>query len=48
VRAVVHALTSRKPRIRYRIGISGVVADIFARFLPDVLKDWLIKRQRKI
>ena len=48
VRAVVHALTSRKPRIRYRIGLSGFAADIFARFLPDVLKDWLIKRQRKI
>ena len=48
VRAVVHALTSRKPRIRYRIGVSGFAADIFARFLPDVLKDWLIKRQRKI
>ena len=48
VRAVVHALTSRKPRIRYRIGVSGFAADIFARFLPDVLKDRLIKRQRKI
>tara|TARA_A100001037_G_scaffold304822_1_gene342915 strand:- start:1757 stop:2617 length:861 start_codon:yes stop_codon:yes gene_type:complete len=48
VRAVVHALMSRRPHRRYRIGVSGFVADIFARFLPDILKDWIIKRQRKL
>ena len=48
VRAVIHALMSRRPRTRYRIGVSGFVADIFARFLPDILKDWIIKRQRKL
>ncbi len=48
VRAVEHALMASKPRTRYRIGINGFVADIFARFASDRLKDWIIKRQRKL
>jgi len=48
VRAVEHALVASKPRTRYRIGMSGFVADMFARFASDSLKDWVIKSQRKL
>ena len=46
-RAVEHALTSRRPRIRYRIGKAGIAADMIARFAPDRLRDWLLIRQRE-
>jgi len=45
-RAVEHALTSRRPRIRYRIGSAGLITEIIARLAPDRLRDWLIIRQR--
>ena len=44
--AVEHALTSRRPRIRYRIGSAGLVTEIIARLAPDRLRDWLLIRQR--
>jgi len=46
-RAVEHALTSRRPRTRYRIGKAAIVADMVARFAPDRLRDWLLIRQRE-
>ncbi len=46
-RAVEHALTSRRPRTRYRIGKAGRVADLVARFAPDSLRDWLLIHQRE-
>jgi len=46
VDAVIHALTAKKPKTRYRIGTQSKVADLIARFLPDRLRDRLILRQR--
>ena len=46
-RAVEHALTSHRPRTRYRIGTAGIVADLVARFAPDRLRDWLLIHQRE-
>jgi NAD(P)-dependent dehydrogenase (short-subunit alcohol dehydrogenase family) len=37
-RAIAHALTSRRPRRRYAIGVDGQVVELF-RHLPDCLRD---------
>jgi len=44
VRAVVHALTARRPRTRYPIGPQARLAAPLLRLLPDRLRDWLIRR----
>lgn len=43
VRAVVHALTSRRPRTRYPLGSQTRCAIFAARFLPDRLRDWIVR-----
>jgi hypothetical protein len=44
VRAVVHALCARRPRTRYPVG-AGIGATIFLlKFLPDRLRDALVRR----
>jgi len=43
VRAVVHALTSRRPRTRYPLGSQTRWAIFAARFLPDRLRDWIVR-----
>jgi NAD(P)-dependent dehydrogenase (short-subunit alcohol dehydrogenase family) len=43
VRAVVHALTSRRPRTRYPVGSQTRWAIFAARFLPDRLRDWMVR-----
>ena len=45
--AVEHALTSHRPRIRYRIGSASLVTEMIARLTPDRLRDWLLIRQRE-
>ncbi len=42
VRAVVHALTSRRPKTRYPLGSQTRWAIFAARFLPDRLRDWIV------
>lgn len=44
VRAVVHALTARRPKTRYCIGWQVRVAFKGLRMLPDRLRDWIILR----
>lgn len=44
VRAVVHALTARRPKTRYPIGPQVRLAAPLFRLLPDRLRDWLIRR----
>lgn len=40
--AVVHALTARRPKTRYRVGRGVRLKIFFWRILPDRLRDWLI------
>jgi NAD(P)-dependent dehydrogenase (short-subunit alcohol dehydrogenase family) len=44
VRAVLHALTSRRPRRHYPLGTDTRLAAFFFRFFPDALRDRLILR----
>jgi NAD(P)-dependent dehydrogenase (short-subunit alcohol dehydrogenase family) len=43
VRAVVHALTSRRLKTRYPLGSQTRWAIFAARFLPDRLRDWIVR-----
>jgi NAD(P)-dependent dehydrogenase (short-subunit alcohol dehydrogenase family) len=43
VRAIVHALTSRRPKTRYPLGSQTRWAIFAARFLPDRLRDWIVR-----
>ena len=45
VRAVVHALTARRPRTRYVVGRHTALQTALARALPDRWRDALIMRQ---
>ena len=45
VRVVVHALTARRPRTRYAVAADTRLAIALFRFLPDRLRDWLLRRQ---
>lgn len=42
---VAHALTARRPKTRYLVGRGLWLAVLFAKFIPDRLRDWLITRQ---
>lgn len=44
VRAVVHALTSRRPRTRYPIGLSTKLLFRATKWIPDPIWDRIIKR----
>lgn len=41
---VAHALTAPRPKTRYPIGRGVRLVILFARFIPDRLRDWLITR----
>ncbi|HEX6351754.1 SDR family oxidoreductase [Actinophytocola sp.] len=43
--AVVHAMTARRPRTRYRVGPDAWAAAIAARLLPDRVLDAVVRRQ---
>jgi len=42
-RAVEHALFSRRPKTRYLVGTDAKAQDILARWLPDRLRDAIIR-----
>jgi NAD(P)-dependent dehydrogenase (short-subunit alcohol dehydrogenase family) len=42
--AVTHALTVPQPKIRYQVGRDAIMVSWFARLVPDLLRDWLIKK----
>ncbi len=44
VRAVVHALTARRPKTRYPLGTQTRLAFFLFKFLPDRARDWLLRR----
>lgn len=43
-RVVAHALTAKRPKTRYLVGRGLWLALLFAKFIPDRLRDWLIAR----
>jgi NAD(P)-dependent dehydrogenase (short-subunit alcohol dehydrogenase family) len=45
VRAIIHALTSRKPKTRYVVGQYAKLAAIARRLLSDGMRDWYICRE---
>jgi len=44
VRAVVHALTARRPKTRYPLGFQTRLAFFAFKFLPDRVRDWFVRR----
>ena len=44
-RVVGHAMTARRPRTRYRVGLDSWTAAVAARLLPDRALDAVIRRQ---
>ena len=44
VRAVLHALTARRPKIRYPVGVQTHLVSFLFRFFPDALRDVIILR----
>ncbi len=45
VRAVVHALTSPRPKTRYYLGWSVWLCFKIVRMLPDGIRDWLVRKE---
>ena len=46
VRAVIHALTARRPKTRYPVGRWAATTIWLFKLLPDRLRDWLIMQRR--
>jgi len=44
VRAVVHALTARRPKTRYLLGADNRFVLAAFKFLPDRARDWFVRR----
>jgi NAD(P)-dependent dehydrogenase (short-subunit alcohol dehydrogenase family) len=44
VEAVLHALTSKRPKTRYLVGRDAKLRAIMLKWLPDRLQDWLLKK----
>jgi NAD(P)-dependent dehydrogenase (short-subunit alcohol dehydrogenase family) len=45
VRAVVHALTAKRPKTRYFLGWSVRVCFKCMKMLPDRVRDWIVRKQ---
>jgi NAD(P)-dependent dehydrogenase (short-subunit alcohol dehydrogenase family) len=48
VRAVLHALTARRPRTRYLVGADAKARALMAKWFPDRLQDWILKKVLKL
>ena len=48
VQAVLHALTASRPKTRYLVGSDAKVRAIMAKWLPDRLQDWILKKVLKL
>ena len=44
VRAVVHALTAKRPKTRYFIGLRARMPFKILKMVPDRFRDWLIRK----
>jgi len=48
VQAVLHALTARRPKTRYLVGTDAKIRAIMAKWLPDRMQDWILKKVLKL
>jgi NAD(P)-dependent dehydrogenase (short-subunit alcohol dehydrogenase family) len=48
VQAVLHALTASRPKTRYLVGTDAKIRAIMAKWLPDRLQDWILKKALKL
>jgi NAD(P)-dependent dehydrogenase (short-subunit alcohol dehydrogenase family) len=44
VKAVLHALTARRPKTRYLVGRDAKLRAVMLRWLPDRFQDWILKK----
>ena len=44
VEAVLHALTARRPKTRYLVGRDAKLRAVMAKWLPDRMQDWILKK----
>ena len=45
VRAVLHALSARRPKTRYPVGLQARLATVALKFVPDRIRDWIVRRE---
>ena len=45
MRAVVHALTAKRPKTRYFLGWGVRVCFKGMKMLPDRVRDWIVRKQ---
>src|SRR5215831_16574 len=48
VQAVLHALTAPRPKTRYLVGTDAKIRAIMAKWVPDRMQDWIIKKLLKL
>jgi NAD(P)-dependent dehydrogenase (short-subunit alcohol dehydrogenase family) len=48
VKAVLHALTAKRPKTRYLVGRDAKLRAMMLRWLPDRLQDWVLKKVLKL
>ena len=48
VQAVLHALTARRPKTRYLVGTDAKIRAMMAKWLPDRMQDWILKKVLKL
>jgi NAD(P)-dependent dehydrogenase (short-subunit alcohol dehydrogenase family) len=48
VQAVLHALTSPRPKTRYLVGTDAKLRAFMSKWLPDRMQDWILKKALKL
>lgn len=48
VRAVLHALTAKRPKTRYLVGRDAKLRALMLKWLPDRFQDWILKKVLKL
>jgi NAD(P)-dependent dehydrogenase (short-subunit alcohol dehydrogenase family) len=48
VKAVLHALTSSRPKTRYLVGTDAKIRAIMVKWLPDRMQDWILTKALKL
>ena len=48
VKAVLHALTAKRPNTRYLVGRDAKLRAVMLRWLPDRLQDWILRKVLKL
>jgi short-subunit dehydrogenase len=48
VKAVLHALTAKRPKTRYLVGRDAKLRALMLKWLPDRMQDWLLKKALRL